>query len=457
MASISFRDSNHGLQIGDNHGSINAEFHLPADRWNMLDHTSSHMNEFAFKIHRELRRRILITAKPDDLQQAFKWALMRLRESFPHQSPLAEPLSRKWKECGQWISHVMSVKTVTASFRTKLQVPEILVEILIDGAIYLWERGLLDQGFELITFAEEICECIDNCSQSLRAAVLSFKGCILSDRGMITDAIECFRKEVEHKRGFLLSLKKKGQAPSMIDEIQLANGYNNLAGILCACEAFDEADLNNELSLSIKKRWIKKGDLDYLLSLSYSNRANVLGLQKKWSDAARWYQKALEIPREKHYAPRLALIYHNFGTMRLQQGTPDEATKLLSEAVEIRTEELGNHYDTAISLHTLARCYRLKGKLIVARDLLMEALDILDTPHLRDKGRIARSKHMLSIVLEDLGDRKALTLRQEAKKLRTEIISSSEVARRSSSSELARRDEDDDDDEESYDCLVPYV
>ncbi|KAJ5973175.1 hypothetical protein N7481_010385 [Penicillium waksmanii] len=32
MASISFRDNNHGLQIGDNHGSINAEFHLPAER-----------------------------------------------------------------------------------------------------------------------------------------------------------------------------------------------------------------------------------------------------------------------------------------------------------------------------------------------------------------------------------------------------------------------------------------
>lgn len=29
MASVSFGDINHGLQIGDNYGSINAEFHLP--------------------------------------------------------------------------------------------------------------------------------------------------------------------------------------------------------------------------------------------------------------------------------------------------------------------------------------------------------------------------------------------------------------------------------------------
>ncbi|KAJ5975379.1 hypothetical protein N7481_009086 [Penicillium waksmanii] len=32
MASISFRGNNHGLQIGDNRGSINAEFHLPPER-----------------------------------------------------------------------------------------------------------------------------------------------------------------------------------------------------------------------------------------------------------------------------------------------------------------------------------------------------------------------------------------------------------------------------------------
>ncbi|KAJ6120892.1 hypothetical protein N7523_005172 [Penicillium sp. IBT 18751x] len=32
MASISFRGNNHGLQIGDNGGSINAEFHLPPER-----------------------------------------------------------------------------------------------------------------------------------------------------------------------------------------------------------------------------------------------------------------------------------------------------------------------------------------------------------------------------------------------------------------------------------------
>ncbi|KAJ0413209.1 hypothetical protein BJY00DRAFT_67984 [Aspergillus carlsbadensis] len=32
MESISFRGNNHGLQVGDNRGSIHAEFHLPPER-----------------------------------------------------------------------------------------------------------------------------------------------------------------------------------------------------------------------------------------------------------------------------------------------------------------------------------------------------------------------------------------------------------------------------------------
>ncbi|KAJ5466138.1 hypothetical protein N7530_009925 [Penicillium desertorum] len=32
MESISFRGNNHGLQVGDNSGSINVQFHLPPER-----------------------------------------------------------------------------------------------------------------------------------------------------------------------------------------------------------------------------------------------------------------------------------------------------------------------------------------------------------------------------------------------------------------------------------------
>jgi tetratricopeptide (TPR) repeat protein len=322
---------------------------------------------------------------------------------------------------------------VAISFRSKLEVPDILTELLVDGAIYLWERGLLDQGYELIASAEEICSIVSNCSQPLRAAVYSFRGCILSDRGLIDEASECFKQEVNYRREHLRSLTKAGKRPTIVDEIQLANGYNNLAGIFCACGSFTEAEIYNELSLQIKERWRKRGNLEYLLSLSYSNRANVLGLQQKWSEAASWYQKALDIPREKQYGPRLALIYHNFGTMRLQQGHLDEATKLLTEAVELRTENLGYHYDTANSLHTLAACYRKSGKLVEARDVLVEALKMLDSPHLR--------------VLERLGDSNASALRQEARDIRAQLGSKPVLA----------RGEGGDDGEEDYDALVPYV
>jgi tetratricopeptide (TPR) repeat protein len=320
-------------------------------------------------------------------------------------------------------------------------IPELLAELLVDGAIYLWERGLLAQAHQLITSAKSICE-DGEYNPQLLSGVYSFQGCILSDSGDLEQARLCFTQEVYHKRWHLKDLQRKNKKPDMIDEIQLANAYNNLAGILCANGDFKEAELNNQLSLYLKERWKHKGDLDYLLSLSYNNFANVFGLQGRWDEAALWYQKALSIPEEKHYTPRRALVYHNFGCMRLNQGHLQEALEYLTEAVQLRIEKLGDHYDTANSLHILATCYRKEGKLLEARDLLKEALRMLDSQHLRDPRRIARTEFLLSLVLEDLGDPKASQLRQDARKIREQV-----TGKAASGSEK----------EEDYDDLVPYI
>jgi len=164
----------------------------------------------------------------------------------------------------------------------------------------------------MITSAKEICEG-QKCDLRLLAGVYSFQGCILSDLGEFEQARLCFTREVQNKQQYLQELRRDRKTPSMTDEIQLVNAYNNLAGILSTCGDLKEAMLNNRLSLAIKERWKDKADLDYLLSLSYSNFANVTGLQRNWTEATGWYQKALDIPEEKLYIPRRALVYHNFG------------------------------------------------------------------------------------------------------------------------------------------------
>jgi tetratricopeptide (TPR) repeat protein len=284
--------------------------------------------------------------------------------------------------------------------------------------------------------------------------------------GDLDQAFFYFSEHPHHRNENLLSLQRQGKQATMLDEIRLANAYNNVAGILCAQGWYQEAELNNTLSLKIKECWTAECDLRYLLSLSFSNLANVFDRQEKWDQAAQYYEKAIEIGKESNDTTRRALTYHSFGCMRLEQRQVIAARDLSTEAFQLRSEALGDDNDTATTLHMLALCHYRLGDIINARcvlcvyrcpvcssynqsltfgrDLLLEAVRILEkTPQEQNRRRIARSKYKLSHVLRELHDPRSKDFLFDARRLRTEVMSADEV-----------RGEEN---EATFDALVAYI
>lgn len=317
-------------------------------------------------IHRQVRKYIQSRLDNESLQQGFEWAVDLLNQKFPRQSSLAEPMSGLWAQCELWIAHLISLNTNAVSLGERLFFPEALASLLVNGAIYLWERGLLEQGKILILAAKAFVE-TQTSNPLLRSEVYSFYACILSELGNMDQAMYYFSEQVKSRRENLRSLQRRGQQATMLDEVQLANAYNNVAGILCAKGNHGEAELNNILSLRLKERWMHKHDLKYLLALSYSNLANVHGRQQNWDQAAQFYEKAIEFSEGVEDTTRRALTFHNFGCMRLAQGAIIPAQELLTEAFQLRSEKLGDHHDTAATLHMLAQCHYRLEKLLDAR------------------------------------------------------------------------------------------
>ncbi|KAF2105692.1 hypothetical protein BDV96DRAFT_592133 [Lophiotrema nucula] len=183
---------------------------------------------------------------------------------------------------------------------------------------------------------------------------------------------------------------------------------------------YDDARFYNEMSLRIKDHWAKDLDLRYLQSLSYQNMATMYGQTGRFVEAADCFEKALSLGADL-YIIRWALSHHNYGCMQALRGDAILAKRLFEKAYELRQSSLGDHYDTAASLHMLAGCYqkeRDKRSLEMARELLLEAVRILESKACsRDSRRLARTKFKLSIVLDSLGDPKAQPLRAEAQSL----------------------------------------
>jgi tetratricopeptide (TPR) repeat protein len=236
-----------------------------------------------------------------------------------------------------------------------LELTEEFAQLLLDSATYLWERGLLDTGEKLILLAEKICE-IEAVDEALKSEVYAFCATFLAESGDLEGALGYFNKQAQNRRENVAKLRVRKCEPTIVDDIQLANAFNNLAGIYFALDDLEQAETYNELSLQIKDHWKDHADLDYILSLSYSNIGNVHARREHWEEAAIFYTRALEASSKSPDTLKRALTYHNFGCMRLTQGMLEAALELLTEAYRLRSEKLGGHFDTANTLHMLASC-----------------------------------------------------------------------------------------------------
>ncbi|CAN9264153.1 unnamed protein product [Alternaria alternata] len=310
-------------------------------------------------IHRQVRTYLRHKLDATQIRDGCSLAFRSLRHVFPHQSVIAEPLSLQWDQCAPWIEHLIALADGINRFSQKFDTFDIPVDVaslLVDGAIYLWERGLLDEGRNLTLTAKDIVEG-RVCDQNLVANVYSFHGCILSDSGQLEEALKFFELEKDKRMERLKTGRNSNQPGDIFDQIRLANAYNNLAGVCCSLRKFGDAMVYNEMSLKIKQHGAKTLDVSYLQSLSYQNFGILYGQTGEYDKAEEFFKKAIELGANTDYTLRTALTYHNYGCMDYLRGRIESAKDHFEMAYELRQTSLGDHYDTAATLHMLAGCY----------------------------------------------------------------------------------------------------
>ncbi|KAI9853911.1 MAG: hypothetical protein M1813_001626 [Trichoglossum hirsutum] len=395
----------------------------------------------AITVHRLVKKHSIRRMNSSEFRKAFDCALYLLLQVFPRESPLAEPMSGNWSQCERFISHILSLQLESSVVRQDPSCPELLAELFKDGAIYLWERGLLEQATSLVLTAKDICE-RPNRNDLLRAEVYAFHACILHDSGDIDQACHFFEEQAKLRRQHLQLISAKQLKVTIEDEIQLANAYNNLASVYCSQGRYDESELFLSLSFEIKKRWEQEADMEFLLGVSYANQANLYGQQGQFDKSAELFEKALSMSSNKHFTAKRALTIHNYGCMRFAQGRIGDALCLHMESYRIRSETLRGHYDTANSLHMLACCHHKLGDLSKAIEELQKGLGILESLAHPDRRRIARTKFKLALVLIEVGDPTGEELKVEAVSLKENLTGVPLEA---------------DDAEDAFNALVSYI
>ena len=120
-----------------------------------------------------------------------------------------------------------------------------------------------------------------------------------------------------------------------------------------------------------------------------------------YDEAARQYQRSLDIKERLGDQAGMASSYHQLGILAQDRGDYDEAARQYQRSLDIN-ERLGNQAGMAISYHQLGILAQDRGDYDEAARQYQRSLDINE--RLGDQAGMASSYHQLGILAQDRGD-----------------------------------------------------
>ena len=124
-------------------------------------------------------------------------------------------------------------------------------------------------------------------------------------------------------------------------------------------------------------------------------------LRGDYEEAARQYQRALDLDERLGDQAGMATGYHNLGILAQQRGDYEEAAREYQRGLDIK-ERLGNQAGMANSYHQLGRLAQLRGDYEEAARQYQRSLDIKEG--LSDQAGMAAGYHQLGMLAQDRGD-----------------------------------------------------
>ncbi|KAL8358300.1 hypothetical protein RB601_009625 [Gaeumannomyces tritici] len=360
------------------------------------------------RIHRVIKRRVLqfLDLKVPPLRAyAFEDAACLLNQAFPQRPPDGGTMSKKWTECALWIPHILSLRDEFVLLRKPGEtIPDSYVEVLVNCAYYMWERGSAEAS-SVASHALDVCIEAGNFESSpLCADILTVVGALkMGARETRQEAPDFFKRALDVR-------KRYSETPmlplSRDDHRQLANAYNNTGVGALIVEKYDEALELFKSSMGAKESLGTEKTLPYDFAISHYNIGRVYMEQGLTSEALAHVKRALELAEGHNGANdyRSNQFRFTYADLLVATGSLDEGLKAHEDTHKSREEFMGaSSHDVAVSHYGLSCVYQKLGRLEDARRNIDLAIGIFsDFPGAED--RLARSYFRRSLILDDLQD-----------------------------------------------------
>ena len=294
-------------------------------------------DEEVIGIHRSLQRKILQDLDKDSQkrEKVFAQAYELIRKRFPLPSPIQVPEPEKWPACKEYLPHVLNLQKVVMEYLPTITPSVALAQLLSDGGINLWERGMTSEGLRLLRSAEALLDRLSCGEDRLRANIHIIIALLVQDDGLshVAESMQRISKALQIRKDYRDQVSPGDYTRN--DDILLHNAWSDYGCVLLQYDKYEEAEPIFRQCHAKYREWGSTADIPY------------------------------EYYKFNHHTAICRIYHHDF----------DEAIRLAEEGLRCITLATGQSSATNKTRFDLACIVLQSGDLQRALDLHKEVLE----------------------------------------------------------------------------------
>ncbi len=305
----------------------------------------------SLSIHRSLQKDVIfkLDEQPAARQAAFELALNLVRRVYPKRSELEIPASDKWDHHQKYLPQIISLHIHYKEASTGLAPSLELADILADTGTYLWQRGDITAGMNILQTADTLCQQFpEDVAAYIWASVLQSLQAIEFENGISTRS-----QGLLHLQERARLREKYRNDQDRVSELLLSNAWHDLGCGNLECENFDVVEDFLEKSFAIKKIWGSPESIPFEYAVHYEDLAYLRLAQGRTIEAVQLIAKAVALLKTDENVNGDALGQFNFdwAVVLLNSGQFQPALEKSLEALTSRVQLFGAN--SAKALHSL--------------------------------------------------------------------------------------------------------
>ncbi|KAL9120118.1 MAG: hypothetical protein Q9187_003322, partial [Circinaria calcarea] len=391
-------------------------------------------DEEVLSIHRSLQGKILQDLDKDakKREEVFAQAFDLVRKRFPLPSPIQVPSPEDWPACREYLPHVLNIQKIVIETLPSIMPSMKLAQLLSDGGINLWERGMTSEGLRLLRSAEAILKKLDSHEGQLEANIHIIIALLLQDYGVSNIA------ESKDRIWKALQIRKDRMNPANPEtvtrnqDILLHNAWSDYGCVLLQYNKYQEAEPIFRQCLTKYHGWGTEAEIPYEYYKYNHHTAFCRLYRKDFASAIALAEEGLRcITLATGQSSATNKTKFDLACILLQSGDLQRSMDLNKEVLDSRLKQHGKFsFLTLQSYYAVGALYDYSGDLPEAEGLIRHALtSSYSRPGSWSEAAVARAEFHLSQILtqQDKGLEEAQELAAKAREVLGRLLPLSPV------------------------------